>query len=148
MDFGWYLWRTNEWFRQGFGIPDRHVGRHYVEMFFEDGGSIRRHFGDLWTDLAPVLVSQFREDTLRWTTQRWFQKLLATLRTLPDFEQLWEREGDVSTNAFGWSETPVEGGMVGAVRMPLTADPRLIVGQVLPADSDGRTTMAKYGALG
>ena len=148
MDFGWNLWRTNKWFRQGFGIPDRHIGRNYVDMFFEDGGSIRKNFGEIWSDLAPVLVSQFREDTARLTEQRWFKKLLVNLCTLPDFEQLWESGTEANTNAFGWSQTSVEGGLVGAVRMPLTADPRLIVGQIIPADSDGRTTMAKYGALG
>src|SRR5438445_12014885 len=35
LDFGWYLWRANEWMVKGVGLPERHIGRHYVEMYFE-----------------------------------------------------------------------------------------------------------------
>jgi len=147
MDFGWYVWRTNEWLRKGAGLPDRHIGRNYVELWFEPESSVRRHFGSLWFELASVLVSQFREDTARRSEQRWFGKLLTTLRTLPDFEEIWNNASSEAVSAFGWSHTSLEGGMIGAVRSPLTADPRLIVGHIVPEDPDGRNQMLKLGGL-
>jgi len=148
MDFGWYVWRTNEWLRKGAGLPEKHVGRNYLEVWFEENSSVRKHFGELWFDLASVLVAQFREDTARRSKQRWFGKLLAHLRTLPDFDELWSNAVTASVDAFGWSHTPVEGGgTIGAVRSPLTADPRLIVGHIVPEDYDGREQMLKLGGL-
>jgi hypothetical protein len=147
MDFGWNVWRTNEWLRKGAGLPEKHIGRNYVEVWFEEGSSVRKHFGSLWLDFASVLVSQFREDTARRSEQRWFGKLLTTLRTLPDFEEIWNNAGSEDVNAFGWSHTSIEGGMIGAVRSPLTADPRLIVGHIVPEDVDGRNQMLKLGGL-
>jgi len=149
MDFGWHLWRTNEPFRRSIGIPDRYAGagRNYVEMFFQDEGPIRKQFGDLWIQLATVLVSQFHEDTTGRTGQRWFTKLLTQLKTLPDFEKLWDNAGGLDTSVHGWLQMGVEGGKIGTVRSPLTADPRLIVGQFFPEDSEGRSSMEKYGAL-
>jgi len=147
MDFGWYLWRANEWMVKGVGLPERHIGRHYVEMYFEEGGSIRAHLGGLWPELAPVLVAQFRDETVRRTEQRWFRKIHAHLCTLPDFERMWSTATESPSGAYGWSRTPVEGGIIGAVRAPLTADPRLIVGQIVPEDSDGREQMLRFGAI-
>ncbi|HEV2686428.1 MAG TPA: helix-turn-helix transcriptional regulator [Actinomycetota bacterium] len=147
LDFGWYLWRANEWMRKGVGLPERHIGRNYIEMYFEEGGSVRKHLGELWSELALVLVGQFRDDTALRANQRWFIKLQAHLRTLPDFEKMWSSAAEESVSAIGWSRTSVGSGVIGAVRSPLTADPRLIVGQILPEDSDGRDTMLKYGAL-
>lgn len=147
MDFGWNVWRTNEWLRKGAGLPEKHVGRNYIEVWFEQDGSVRKHFGDLWPELASVLVSQFREDTARRSGQRWFGKLHSTLRTLPDFEKIWDSASSEDVNAFGWSHTSVEGGSIGAVRSPLTADPRLIVGHIVPEDPDGRSQMVKLGGL-
>jgi len=73
---------------------------------------------------------------------------LAHLRTLPDFDELWSNAVTASVDAFGWSHTPVEGGgTIGAVRSPLTADPRLIVGHIVPEDYDGREQMLKLGGL-
>jgi transcriptional regulator with XRE-family HTH domain len=147
MDFGWHLWRTNEWFVKGIGLPEKHIGRNYVEMFFEEDGSVRRQFGSLWRDLASILVSQFRADTERRSDQRWFVKLHARLCALPDFERMWNESSGDGTSVFGWTRASVDGGMVGAVRSHLMADPRLIVGQILPEDADGRQQMLKYGAL-
>lgn len=147
MDFGWYLWRANERLRRGFGLPVRHTGRNYLEMFFEDHGSIRAHLGSLWPELAPILVGQFREETARRTGQRWFRRLLDRLREMPDFNAVWNNHSAADHDAFGWSHTSIRGGMVGAVRTPLTADPRLIVGHILPEDPGGRDQMLKYGAL-
>lgn len=147
MDFGWHLWRTNEWFVKGIGLPEKNLGRNYVEMFFEDDGPVRKQFGPIWYDLAPILVSQFRGDTERRSRQRWFVKLHARLCALPDFEKMWNESGDPPESVFGWTHASVDGGAVGAVRSHLMADPRLIVGQILPEDSDGREQMLKYGAL-
>jgi transcriptional regulator with XRE-family HTH domain len=147
LDFGWYLWRANEWFRKGVGLPERHIGRNYIEMFFEQDGSVRKQLGDLWVELAPVLIGQFREDTAHRTEQRWFGKLLTTLRTLPDFEGIWNDATAIDANEFGWSHTSIDGGMVGAVRSQLSADPRLIIGHIVPEDPDGRTQMLKRGAF-
>jgi transcriptional regulator with XRE-family HTH domain len=146
-DFGWYVWRTNEWLRKGAGLPEKHIGRNLVEMFFEEKGSVRRHFGDLWPHMASVLVAQFREDTAHRSEQRWFGKLLATLRPLPDFDEIWQSAKEADVNAFGWWHASVEGGMIGAVRSQLTADPRLIVGHIVPEDHDGQNQMLKLGGL-
>jgi transcriptional regulator with XRE-family HTH domain len=147
MDFGWYVWRTNEWLRKGAGLPEKHIGRNYVEVWFEANSSVRQHFGNLWYELASVLVGQFREDTVNRCEQRWFEKLLATLRPLPDFEEIWKNASSEDVNAFGWTHTSLEGGMIGAVRSQLTADPRLIVGHIVPEDPDGRDRMLKHGGL-
>ncbi|HJT36973.1 MAG TPA: helix-turn-helix domain-containing protein [Actinomycetota bacterium] len=147
MDFGWHLWRTNDLFVKGLGLPDKHIGRNYIEMFFEDNGPVRKQFGPIWSDLAQILVSQFRADTERREGQRWFVKLRATLSALPDFDRMWANADPAGARVFGWTHASVDGGMVGAVRSHLTADPRLIVGQILPEDSDGREQMLKYGAL-
>ena len=147
MDFGWNLWRANEWLRKGAGLPERHIGRNYVELWFEEDGSVRKHFGELWFELASVLVGQFREDTVNRSEQRWYGKLLATLRPLPDFEAIWDGARSTDVNEVGWSHTSLEGGMIGAVRSPLTADPRLIVGHILPENPDGRDQMLKLGGL-
>jgi len=147
MDFGWYVWRTNEWMVKGIGLPEKHIGRNYVELWFEQDSSVRAHFGEIWFDLAPVLVSQFYSDNIRRSNQRWFKKLHATLCALPDFEKLWNGVDANEQSVFGWSHTSVDGGMVGAVRSPLTADPRLIVGQILPDDPAGRDQMLKFGGL-
>lgn len=148
MDFGWTLWRANDLFRKVFGLSAKHIGRNYMEMFFEEDGPIRKQFGDFWATLAPLVVADFRQDTAHRAQQRWFGKLLATLRTLPDFDELWKTGAKRDVDAFGWSHTSIEGGTVGAVRSHLTADPRLIVGQILPEDPDGREVLLKYGALG
>jgi hypothetical protein len=116
-------------------------------MFFEQDGCVRNQLGDLWFELAPVLIGQFREDTAHRTEQRWFGKLLTTLRTLPDFEGIWNNAIPIEANESGWSHTSVDGGMVGAVRSQLSADPRLIVGHIVPEDPDGRTQMLKRGAF-
>ncbi len=147
MDFGWYLWRTNDLFARGLGLPAKHVGRNYLEMFFEEGGSVRKQFGDLWYDLAQVSVSTFRADCEPRTGQRWFAKLRATLASLPDFDRMWEKADAGAESVWGWSSTSVDGGKVGGVRARLTADPRLMVGQLLPDDEAGREQMLKYGAL-
>jgi transcriptional regulator with XRE-family HTH domain len=148
IDFGWYVWRTNEWFRRGIGLPEKHIGRNYLEMWFEEDSPVRKQLGDIWLDLARIMISQFRADTVRRTEQRWFKKLFTALRVLPDFEQAWEQADGGGTDAFGWTHTSVDGGMVGAQRTPLRADPRLIIGQIIPEDADGRLSMEKYGALG
>jgi len=147
MDFGWNLWRTNEWFRKGIGLPEKHIGRNYLEMFFEEKSPVRSQFGDFWATLAPLVIADFRQDTEHRSEQRWFGKLLTNLRTLPDFDDLWNTTKRREADVFGWSHTSIDGGMVGAVRSHLTADPRLIVGQILPEDTDGRDQMLKYGAL-
>jgi len=147
LDFGWYMWRANVWQRKGAGLPERYIGRNYVEMFFEEDGSIRNHFGDLWPDLAQVLVGQFRDDTARRREQRWFGKLLAKLRELPDFDAMWHNASEEPPSVIGWTHTSVDGGKVGAVRSPLMADPRFIVGQILPEDPDGHDQMVKLGGL-
>jgi transcriptional regulator with XRE-family HTH domain len=146
-DFGWYLWRSNEWFTRGIGLPERHIGRNYLEMFFEEGSSVREHLGDLWGTLAPSLVAQFRQETARWCEQRWYAKLLATLRTLPEFEQFWNTRSVRKAEAFGWHHTSLGGGMVGSMHARLTTDPRLIARQMLPESSEGRSEMLKLGAL-
>jgi transcriptional regulator with XRE-family HTH domain len=146
-DFGWNVWRANALFRRGIGLPEKYVGRNYVEMFFERNGSIRKQLGDLWVALAAVLIGQFREDTVDRTKQRWFGKLLTTLLTLPDFEEIWSKAAPAGADELIWSHTSVDGGMVGAVRSELLADPRLIVGHVIPEDSDGRHQLLKLGAL-
>jgi transcriptional regulator with XRE-family HTH domain len=146
-DFGWYVWRANELFRKGVGLPEKHIGRNYIELFFERNGSIRKQLGDLWGSLAPVLIGQFRKDTADRTEQRWFGRLLGTLRTLPDFEEMWGEPTSDDMSALGWSHTSVNGGMVGAVRSQLPADPRLIVGHIVPEDPDGRHELLKLGAL-
>ena len=147
MDFGWYLWRTNDLFAKGLGLPAKHVGRHYLEMFFEDAGPVRRQFGDLWYDLAQVAVSSFRADNEHRSSQRWFVKLRAKLSVLPDFEKMWDAAERSDESVIGWSTTSVEGGKVGGVRAALAADPRLLVCQFLPDDEAGREQMLKYGAL-
>lgn len=147
MDFGWYVWRTNEWLRKGAGLPDKHIGRNYVGLWFEEDSSVRSHFGDLWPELALVLVSQFRDDTAHRHEQRWFGKLLTSLRALPDFDEIWDNAAEEPSSIFGWTETSLEGGAIGAVRSPLMADPRFIVGQILPADQPGRNQMVKHGGL-
>jgi len=147
MDFGGYVWRANEWFIKGVGLPNRFIGRNYLEMFFEDGGTIRSHLGDLWSDLAPVVVAKFRSETARRREQRWFVQLMTRLQTLPDFERLWNKPVRLSRDTFNWSHISVDGGMVSAVQSQLTADPRLIVHAVIPEDANGRDQMGKYGAL-
>ena len=147
MDFGWYVWRTNELFARGLGLPEKHVGRNYVEMFFEEDGPIRKQFGALWYDLAPITVSNFRADSEHRSEQRWFVKLRATLAALPDFDKMWEAAEGSAESVMGWSSTSVDGGKVGGLRAQLTADPRLLVGQLVPDDEAGREQMLKYGAL-
>ena len=147
MDFGWYVWRTNEWLRKGAGLPEKHIGRNYVGLWFEQDSSIRSHFGDLWRELALVLVAQFRDDTARRHEQRWFGKLLTSLCELPDFEEFWNNAAEEQSSIFGWTQASIEGGIIGAVRSPLMADPRFIVGQILPGDEPGRTQMVKLGGL-
>lgn len=147
MDFGWYLWRANDLFAKGLGLPEKFVGRHYVEMFFEENGAIRQQFGDIWNGLAQVTVSTFRADCEHRRGQRWFVKLRATLSRLPDFERMWNSAGASPESVVGWSSTSVDGGKVGGVRAQLTADPRLLVGQLMPDDEAGRELMLKYGAL-
>jgi transcriptional regulator with XRE-family HTH domain len=146
-DFGWFLWRSNEWFTKGMGLPERHIGRNYLEMFFEAGGSVRKHLGDLWETLAPSLVAHFRQDTARRCEQRWYGRLLVTLRTLPDFEEFWNTPPGRDEDVFGWSHTSLDGGMVETMHSRLRADPRLIMRQIVPENSTGRTQMLKYGAL-
>jgi transcriptional regulator with XRE-family HTH domain len=146
-DFGWNVWRANELFRKGVGLPEKYIGHNYIEIFFRRDSSIRKQLGDLWLALAPVLVGQFREDTANRTEQRWFRKLLAKLRALPDFEDVWNATSRSDTDALGWLHTSVDGGMVGAVRSRVPADPRLIVGHVVPEDPDGRHLLLKLGAL-
>ena len=70
-----------------------------------------------------------------------------TLGSLPDFQAIWDESAGAGESVFGWTHASIDGGAVGAVRSHLMADPRLIVGQILPEDSDGRETMLKYGAL-
>jgi transcriptional regulator with XRE-family HTH domain len=147
MDFGWYVWRTNELFARGLGLPAKHVGRNYVEMFFEEDGPIRRQFGDLWYDLAQITVTNFRADCEHRAGQRWFVKLRATLAALPDFDKMWAAADPSTESIMGWSSTDVDGGKVGGLRSQLTADPRLVVGQLVPDDEAGREQMLKYGAL-
>jgi transcriptional regulator with XRE-family HTH domain len=147
MDFGWYLWRANDLFTKGLGLPEKHIGRHYVEMFFEEDGPIRKQFGDIWGDLAQITVSNFRADTEHRTQQRWFVKLRASLGRLPDFEPMWNKAVGSTESVMGWSSTSVDGGKVGGLRAQITADPRLIVGQLVPDDEAGREQMLKYGAL-
>jgi len=147
MDFGWYVWRTNEWLRKGAGLPEKHIGRNYIELWFEQDSSVRKHFGDLWRELALVLVAQFRDDTARRHEQRWFGKLLTNLRALPDFDEFWDNAAEEPSSVVGWTSTSVEGGVIGAIRSPLMADPRFIVGQILPADEHGRSQMVKLGGL-
>jgi transcriptional regulator with XRE-family HTH domain len=147
MDFGWYLWRANERLQEGLGLPDGHVGRNYLEILFEDGGLVRKHLGDLWRSVASWVVSDFRRDTAGRRSQHWFSELLATLRTLPDFEKLWKSAVPPDENVFGWSQATVHGGTIGAFRARLAADPRLIVGRILPVDLRGRDVMLQYGAL-
>jgi transcriptional regulator with XRE-family HTH domain len=147
IDFGWYVWRANEWFAKGLGLPDRHIGRNYLEMFFEDGGSVRRQLGELWPAFATILIEQFREETVRRREQRWFVTLMATLRTLPDFENIWNNAGRLSEGGFGWSQAPVDGGLIGTIRSHMAADPRFIVGQIVPQDVAGRNLMSEYGAI-
>jgi hypothetical protein len=66
---------------------------------------------------------------------------------MPDFDEIWNNAKESDVNAFGWSHTPLEGGMIGAVRSQLTADPRLIVGHIVPEDPNGRERMLKLGGL-
>jgi transcriptional regulator with XRE-family HTH domain len=146
-DFGWNVWRANELFREGTGLPEKHIGRNYVEMFFERKSSIRRQLGDLWVELAAVLVGQFREDTANRRQHRWFGRLLTSLRTLPDFEEIWISASSADANEQGWAHTPINGGRVGSVCSPLSADPRFIVRHILPEDLDGRHELLKLGAL-
>jgi transcriptional regulator with XRE-family HTH domain len=146
-DFGWYLWRSNEWFMRGIGLPERHIGRNYIEMFFEEGGSVRTHLGDLWGTIAPGLVAHFRQDTARWCEHRWYAKLRANLGTMSDFEEFWNTPPGRDPDAVGWSHTSLDGGMVGTMHARLAADPRLIIRQVVPESSDGRNEMLKLGAL-
>ena len=42
MDFGWYVWRTNEWLRKGAGLPEKLVGRNYVEVWCSTSATRRR----------------------------------------------------------------------------------------------------------
>jgi len=147
MDFGWYLWRANKRLKEGFGLPRRNVGRNFVEILFEEGGLVRGHLGDLWRSVASWVVSDFRRDTASRCSQRWFGKLLGTLRTLPDFEELWSGAVQPDENVFGWSQATLDGGTIGAFRSHLAADPRLIVGQIVPVDLRGRDVMLEYGAL-
>lgn len=147
MDFGWYLWRANDRLQEGLGLPGGHVGRNYLEILFEDGGLVRKHLGDLWRSVASWVVSDFRRDTAGRRSQRWFGELFGTLRTLPDFEELWNRAVPPDENVFGWSQATVDGGTIGALRSHLAADPRVIVGRILPVDLKGRDVMLEYGAL-
>ncbi|MGZ4105282.1 MAG: MmyB family transcriptional regulator [Actinomycetota bacterium] len=148
MDFGWHLWRANNLMRRGVGLPERYVGRNYVEMFFEPGGSIRTHFGEAWEPVAGVLIAEFRRDTIRRTDQRWYTKLLAKLRDLPDFQRIWDAQTpQIKEDIFNWLQTSALGGTIGAVRSHLTADPRLTIGQLIPEDADGRDSMVKFGGL-
>jgi len=147
MDFGWHIWRTNDLFARGLGLPPKHIGRNYLELFFEEESPVRKQFGALWYDLAQVAVSSFRADSEHRSGQRWFVKLRATLASLPDFDKMWDTADGNAESVVGWSSTSVEGGKVGGVRAQLTADPRLIVGQFMPDDEAGREQMLKYGAL-
>jgi transcriptional regulator with XRE-family HTH domain len=146
-DFGWNVWRANELFRRSVGLPEKHIGRNYVEMFFERKSPIRGQLGDLWFELAPVLVGQFREDTANRREQRWFGRLRATLRTLPDFEEIWNSAAWTPANELGWEHTPINGGKVGSVRTPLSADPRFTIRHILPEDPVGRQQLLSLGAL-
>jgi hypothetical protein len=147
MDFGWNLWRANEWFARGVGLPRRYAGRNYLELFFENGGSIRRQLGEAWYGLAPTVVAEFRRETARQKTQLWFKKLLLRLRALPHFEDLWKSETKDGEDVFGWSCASVGSGIVSTVRAPLNSDPRLIVRLIFPHDPDSATEMIKLGAL-
>lgn len=146
-DFGWHLWRSNQWFNQAIGLPERHIGRNYLEMFFEDGSSIRKHLGEMWYSMAPPLVAHFLQDIARFSGRRWYRELLDRLLELPDFPQYCHTQPDIMAEASGWYHTVLEGGKVGSLQFHLSTDSRLIVHQVIAEDLKGMKVMSQLGAV-
>jgi transcriptional regulator with XRE-family HTH domain len=144
-DFGWYTWRANEPFRALTGLPERYVGRNYLEMLFEAGGSMRARLADRWERVAKMAVQEFRIQTDRRASQRWHRKLLVTLEPLPDFARIWGTAGIVAAAGivFNWSRSSTEVGSIGMMRSHVIADPRLWVTQLVPEDASGNEFMLK-----
>jgi transcriptional regulator with XRE-family HTH domain len=147
-DFAWTAWRANERLMAMTGLPPRFTGRNYVELFFQADGPIRSHLGPTWEVATSLLLREFRRDTDRRMNERWHRKLLASLQQLPDFPRIWDsvvvtRDGKVSN----WAQTSGNGASFAMVRTPLTADPRLIVGHIIPENVDTIRMMLKQGSL-
>jgi transcriptional regulator with XRE-family HTH domain len=147
-DFGWYTWRANEPFRVLTGLPERYVGRNYLEMLFEAEGSMRARLDDRWERVATMAVQEFRIQTERRATQRWHRKLLAALEPLPDFTRIWGTAGIVAAASmvFNWSRSASDSGAIAMVRSHVIADPRLWVTQVIAEDASGSAFMLNRSA--
>jgi transcriptional regulator with XRE-family HTH domain len=147
-DFGWTAWRANERLVALTGIPPRYNGRNYVELFFQPEGAVRRHLGEAWEIATSQLLREFRRDTDRRTNERWHRRLLASLQQLPDFSRLWDG-AMLPTNGpmANWAHTAGNGAAFAMVRSPLTADPRLIVGHIIPENVDTIRAMLKQGSM-
>jgi len=146
-DFGWYTWRANEAFRTIGGLPENYLGRNFLEMIFEPGGSIRAHMDSTWEEAAANVVHDFRVETDGRVEQRWHKKLLASLQALPDFTRIWSASTIAKDSAvFNWSTSSIQNGAIGLVRSHVVADPRFSVTQLVPENLAGNEFMLKLAA--
>jgi transcriptional regulator with XRE-family HTH domain len=151
LDFAWYLWRANPLLRKMAGIPDNFVGRHALEMFFQENGSMRRHFGDRWEAAALRAVTFFRAETDRRNTQRWYKKTLSKLNELPDFRRIWalaaKEKGKEQAEIYQRTRTETSIGTIAVLRLTLRADPRLTLVHIIPEDVEGTRSLRQQGFL-
>lgn len=153
LDFGWYLWRANALLRKLAGIPDNFVGRHALEMFFQENGSIRRHFDDRWEAAALRAVTFFRAETDRRNTQRWYKKTLSKLNELPDFRRIYglagkeKRKEKEQVEVYQRASTQTQNGTLAVLRLTLRADPRLTLAHIIPEDVESTRSLRQQGFL-
>jgi transcriptional regulator with XRE-family HTH domain len=136
-DFAWTAWRANERLMALTGLPARFAGRNYVEMFFQADGPVRAHLGPAWEQATTLLLREFRRDTDRRVNERWHRRLLASLQQMTDFPRIWDAAVvNLDGKVANWAQTAANGISFAMVRTPLKADPRLIVGHIIPENVD------------
>ena len=147
-DFAWTAWQATERLVAMTGLPAKFVGRNYVEMFFQPDGPVRGHLAGAWEVATTIVVREFRRDTDRRAQERWYRRLMASLQQMPDFSRLFDTS-DLSSDGkvLNWARTAGNGANFAMVRTPLRADPRLIVGHIIPEDVETIRMMLKQGSF-
>jgi len=141
MDFGWYIWRANALAGRMIGLPPGSQGKNYLELFFQPGGQARKTLADGWERAARTTLADFKASTTRQTDRQWYKRLMMRLEDMPDLQRLWEQTDDAERGPVAHRRrTAIDDGIVGFVRLMLTADPRLTLVHVIPEDA--RTTRA------
>lgn len=148
IDMAWHVWRANTLFSRMLGLPDDVIGRNFLELFFEPGGSVRGRVGEYWERGALQTLRQFRAENDRRARQRWYSTLVGRLERMPDFARLWHLaspRGPEEVAARFRQTTSI--GTLALLRLPLTADPRLSVMHVVPEDAEGTLALLQQAEL-